>query len=918
MSLPLEPRESRVILDFLRKTDSLLLTRVARRMINHLCWSGVPEAHALLQRFSSDLRSAAGHAGDENQPLARKSPGVLSAVTEEAFTLAAHVLSEEEIVACIETWILDDKSSFLIELAENQGSPLEHILEALARFDELGLDDRKLSASTRHVLRVSLVRRFLSEDTRFIGRARHWIEVHDFCEIGRRLISTQGSRGKLGGKSSGLLLASHIVRKAGSEFEDLRNVKVPKTWYITSDGILGFIEHNHLQDVFNRKYLDVDEVRREYPHIVQVFKNSHLPPDIVRGLSQALDDFGDHPVVVRSSSLLEDQVDSAFSGKYKSLFLANQGPKQQRLDALLDAVAEVYASVFGPDPIEYRAERGLLDAHEEMGIMIQQVVGRRIGPYFCPAYAGVAFSRNEFRWSTRIRREDGLVRLVPGLGTRAVDRVGDDYPVLLAPGQPGLRVNVSAQEVLRYAPRRMDVVNLESGRFETVEVEELVRQFGRDVPAVGQIVSVYDEDGLLRPVGFDWNPSRGTPVVTFEGLIRNTDFVSRMRALLTLLAERMGGPVDLEFASDGTDLYLLQCRPQSGNDDDRPTPLPRDVPADRVVFSAKRFVSNGRLPDLTHIVYVNPDEYAKLPTLESLQEIARVVGRLNKLLPKRQFALLGPGRWGSRGDVRLGVPVTYADISNTSLLVEVARKRGAYAPDVSFGTHFFQDLVESRIRYLPLFPDDPGVAFNQAFLAGAPSVLGDLLPEYRQFARVVRVIDVPRATGGQVLRVAFDADADEALAYLAGASTQGDLSAATAKRDVPSDEPFRWRLRMAERLAADLDADRFGVRAIYLMGSTKNGTARAESDIDLIVHVSGDETRLEALRLWLDGWSRCLAEMNFWRTGVRMDGLLDVHYLTDDEVAQRQGVATKLGAVTDPARVLARYGPPETGTGTEP
>ncbi len=906
----LEPRESLVILDFLKKTDYPLLTRIARRMINHLCWSGVPEAHALLQRFSSDLRPATGDLADGNQPLVRKSPVVLSQATDEAFRLAAAVLSEDEIVSWIETWILDDKSSFLIELAENQGSALEHILEALDRFDELGLDDRKLSASTRQVLRVSLVRRFLSEDTRFIGRARQWIEVHDFCEVGRRLVSTPGSRGKLGGKSSGLLLASHIVRKAGSEFEDLKDVKVPKTWYVTSDGILRFIEHNHLQDVFNRKYLDIDEVRREYPHIVQVFKNSHFPPEIVRGLSQALDDLGDHPLVVRSSSLLEDQVDSAFSGKYKSLFLANQGPKPRRLDALLDAVAEVYASVFGPDPIEYRAERGLLDAHEEMGIMIQQVVGRRVGPYFCPAYAGVAFSRNEFRWSTRIRREDGLVRLVPGLGTRAVDRVGDDYPVLLAPGQPGLRVNVSAQEILRYSPRRMDVVNLESGQFETLEVEDLVRRFGRDVPAVGQMVSVYDDDGLLRPVGFDWNPERGTPVVTFEGLIRSTDFVGRMRALLVLLAERMGGPVDLEFASDGTDLYLLQCRPQSGHDDDRPTPLPHDVLPARVVFSAKRFVSNGRIPDLTHVVYVDSEEYGKLPTLESLQEVARVVGRLNKLLPKRQFALLGPGRWGSRGDVRLGVPVTYADISNTSLLVEVARKRGGNAPDVSFGTHFFQDLVESRIRYLPLFPDDPGVVFNQAFLSGAPSVLGDLLPEYRQFARVVRVIDVPRATGGQVLRVAFDAEADEALGYLAGPSAQGYASVAPSRRDVPSDEPFRWRLRMAERLAADLDAGRFGVRAIYLIGSTKNGTARAESDIDLIVHVSGDGARLDALRLWLDGWSRCLAEMNFWRTGVRTDGLLDVHFLTDEEVAQRQGVAIKLDAVTDPARVLARYPDP--------
>ena len=95
----------------------------------------------------------------------------------------------------------------------------------------------------------------------------------------------------------------------------------------------------------------------------------------------------------------------------------------------------------------------MLDVHEEMGILIQEVVGQTVGKYFMPACSGVAFSHNEFRWSPRIKREDGLLRLVPGLGTRAVDRVADDYPVLVAPGQPNLRANVTVEEVLRYSPQ---------------------------------------------------------------------------------------------------------------------------------------------------------------------------------------------------------------------------------------------------------------------------------------------------------------------------------------------------------------------------------------------------------------------------------------------------------------------------------
>jgi hypothetical protein len=240
-----------------------------------------------------------------------------------------------------------------------------------------------------------------------------------------------------------------------------------------------------------------------------------------------------------------------------------------------------------------------------------------------------------------------------------------------------------------------------------------------------------------------------------------------MQSLLRILADTFGTPVDVEFASDGSHLYLLQCRPQSHSAEDTPAPIPRDVPVERVVFSAHRHVSNGRIPDITHIAYVDPDAYTRIDDLQRLREVGRAVGIVNRTLPKRRFILMGPGRWGSRGDVKLGVSVTYADISNAAVLIEIARQRGGYVPDLSFGTHFFQDLVESSIRYLPLYPDDPGVAFNEAFLTGAPNVLPRLLPELASLADTIHVIDVPQVTGGQVLRIAMNADLDEALAFLA-------------------------------------------------------------------------------------------------------------------------------------------------------
>jgi pyruvate, water dikinase len=902
-----EKREWWVIIEFLRKTDQHLLMRISRRMLNYLCWNGIDEAQQLLQRFAADFTRQT-EAYEDNIPLRRKSIGELLALTEDAFRIAATHLSEGEIVTCIQKWIKDDKSGFLVEAVENQCTSLTDIGQALERYHQLVVQDEELSRSVQIGLRVSLARRFFTEDLEFLNTAKNYIEISDFYELVNHIISPPASHGKLGGKSAGMLLASQIIRKCGEYSDLLSDIKVPKTWYIASDGLMSFVEHNELEDVYNRKYLEIDQIRREYPHIVQVFKNSRFAPEIMKGLSLALDDLEGRPLIVRSSSLLEDRMGAAFSGKYKSLFLANVGTKGERLSALMDAIAEVYASLFGPDPIEYRAERNLIDLHEEMGIMIQEVVGTRVGPYFMPSFAGVAFSNNEFRWSPRIKREDGLLRLVPGLGTRAVDRVGDDYPILVAPGQPGLRVNVTQEEILRYAPRKVDVINIEMQRFETIDAADLFREYGREFPALDLIASVYDSEGIHRPIGFGWDPAESHTVVTFDGLISGTSFMARMRALLKLLRERIGTPVDVEFASDGKDLYLLQCRPQSFSSDAVPSSIPRDLPMERVVFAANKYVSNGRVPDVTHVVYVDPAEYDGLESLNDLKDVGRVIGRLNKLLPKRQFVLMGPGRWGSRGDIKLGVSVTYSDINNTAVLMEIAAKKGNYVPDVSFGTHFFQDLVEAGIRYLPLFPGEPGQVCNELFLRRAPNILAELLPEYAHLARVVHVIDVARATDGLILQVLMNADLDEAVGYFA-APTLGQTAAQERRADIHAltEDHWRWRLRMAEHIAAEVDPDRFGIKGMYVFGSTKNATAGPGSDIDLVVHVGGDEALRTQLELWLEGWSLCLSEMNYLRTGYRTDGLLDVKFVTDADVANHSSFASKIGAITDPARALTLH-----------
>ncbi|MGK2856510.1 MAG: PEP/pyruvate-binding domain-containing protein [Thermoanaerobaculia bacterium] len=902
--------EWRVILGLLRKTDPKLLTRITRKMLNHLAWSGVDEASVIIEGFSASMRGGReGTIVGENRPVILSSRQDLLGQTDRIFTLANERLSEDEILSNIQKWIKEDRSGFLVRILENPQSTLGEITNAIERFHHLASQGLELSFPRERAFRVSLIRRLLSDDSTFIAIAKRFIDVNDFYDLLRRVIHPTGSHGKLGGKGAGLFLAAQVLKAVGKNNELLRGVKTPKTWYLTSDGILNFIDANDLEEIVEQKYEDIGHVRQEYPYIVHVFKNSPLPPEIINGLSVALDDFGDTPLIVRSSSLLEDRIGASFAGMYKSLFIANQGTKRERLVALMDALTEVYASTFGPDPIEYRSEHGLVDFHEEMGVLIQEVAGARVGKYFMPAFAGVAFSNNEFRWSRRIKREDGLLRMVPGLGTRAVDRMSDDYPILVAPGQPTLHVNVTTDEKVRYSPRKVDVINLETNEMESVELRDLMRECGNDYPMVQQLASILRDDRLEQITGLGFEPETDHVVMTFEGLVARTPFVEQIRTILDALQAEFHMPVDIEFAHDGKDLYLVQCRPQSYGSAALPATIPHDLDPERVIFTANRYVSNGAVTGITHIVYVDPMRYAELGGRPELLNVGRAISRLNEILPKRQFILMGPGRWGSRGDIRLGVSVTYSDINSSAMLLEIARKQKDYVPELSFGTHFFQDLVEASIRYLPLYPDEKGIVFNEEFLTSSENILPSLLPDFAALAGTIVVIDVARSTGGQTLQILMNGETDEAVAFLTDAPAS-DAEPIPMRRDDEGsphheDAHWKWRLRMVERLASLLDPKRFGVKALYLFGSTKNATAGPDSDIDLLVHFIGTEQQKSDLLAWLDGWSLSLGEINFLRTGRRLDGLLDVHVITDDDVLRRTSFAAKIGATTDAARPLA-------------
>ena len=896
----------KAILEMLRKTDTSLYQRILRKLLHHLCWSGIAEAYSVMKAITIDIDQSIGSSTKyDNKPL-KKRPINKREFVDAIIDLCTRYLTEDEILAKIDKWIQQDKAGWILKVAEGSESSLNELGDALRTFHNLIPDDLELANSISKGLKVSLIRRYFTDKLDYLNTAKDYLEYQDFFELIERIILPPKSHGKMGGKSSGLFLSYNIIKKQMDYEELLADVKIPKTWYIASDAIMYFLRYNSLEEVIEQKYKQLEEVRLEYPHIVQVFKNSQFPPELMEGLADALEDFGDTPIIVRSSSLLEDQTGAAFSGKYKSLFLANQGTEEEKLDALMDAVAEVYASLFSPDPIEYRAERGLIDFHEEMGIMIQEVVGKKAGKYFFPAFAGVAFSSNEFRWSPRIKREDGLLRLVPGLGTRAVDRLSDDYPILVSPGQPNLRVNVSIQDRVRYSPSKIDVINLSTNEFETKSIEDLIHEIKEEFPSAEKVFSKFESNYLRQTNIFNIDFEKDKLVATLDGVIEKSIIIKKIGLILETLHSKIGSPIDIEFAYNGDSFYLLQSRPQSYSADKVADSIPKDVAKEKILFSANRYVSNGRVPDITHIVYVDPQKYYELPSKEDLISVGRIVGKLNKLLPKRKFILMGPGRWGSRGDIKLGVSVTYSDINNAAVLIEIAQKKGNYTPDLSFGTHFFQDLVEANIRYLPLYPDDPGVEFNYRFFS-LYNHMDQVAPELDSMKEVVRVIDVTQATNGKILKVLFNAESDSALGLITDPSKKEFIEAPKPKKKkiLKGRDQWTWRYRMAEKLALEVDTEKYGVKNIYIFGSSKNETARPDSDIDLIVHISEDEAKRNMLDIWFEGWSLSLAEINYLRTGYNMEGgLLDIHYITDRDINERTTYARKINSKIDAPKRL--------------
>ncbi len=624
-------------------------------------------------------------------------------------------------------------------------------------------------------IKVVLIRAMISDHLEYVGIAKKWLTMDDLRSILRRKISY----GKIGGKAAGMLLAYRILQAVCPD-EIRENIEIPESYYLGADMMYTYMRMNGLLHWNDQKYQPEEKIRADYSRVVDEYLGGEFPRDVLERLYECVEAFHGKPLIVRSSSLLEDNFGTSFAGKYDSYFCPNQGTIQENLAALVDAIKRIYASVLNPDALLYRRTKGLQDYDERMAILIQVVQGEKMGKYFFPHAAGVAFGHNLYRWAPQIRQEDGFLRLVWGLGTRAVDRVGNDYPRLVALSHPTLRPESAPGLLQRYSQQYVDLIDLEENTFKTLPVREVITPQYKILRYIAQLV----QDNYVTNIRTILSGANIQQLVlTMDGVLSRTPFPDRMRRMLNALEEHYNLPVDMEFTISienpneirpNVRISILQCRPQSHLKDVEAR-LPEELNPAEVLFSTRRMVPQGRVGDIQYVIFVPAEAYFALTLPAQRTLLAQAIGRLNSALKGKTFICIGPGRWGT-SNPDLGIPVGFGDVYNSRSLVEVTGEGIGEAPEPSFGTHFFQDLMETKTFPLAIYLEDPDVIYNRDFLYNTHNSLENFLPaeilnDEPFLYDCLRLIDVKACRPDASLELVMDNNKNRAAAFFSPKSS---------------------------------------------------------------------------------------------------------------------------------------------------
>lgn len=594
------------------------------------------------------------------------------------------------------------------------------------------------NSSRYQLLRKRLIRMMISRNKMVVQLCEENFKLSDLVSIGKRIIGT----GFIGGKSTGMLLARAILKNADPGWEE--RLEIHDSFFVGSDVFYSFVINNKCW--WERHQLKAsDAPHAEAKKIREKLLQGKFPREIITQFKEILNYFGQSPIIVRSSSLLEDAYGNAFSGKYESIFCVNQGTPEERLQEFKDAVRTVYASSLSRDVLTYRLHRGLWNRYEEMALLVQRVSGAFYGNFYMPQLAGVGYSFNPFAWDPEINPADGVLRLVFGLGTRAVDRHDDDYTRIVALNAPLKRPEINIDDIHRYSQHTVDVLDLVNNTLTSTDFESVAKS----TPGLPlELFAVRDREMEMRAKKFNvanvfsW-------MLTFKNVITRTNFIEDMKEMLSTIAKAYRYPVDIEFAVNFSDddsyrINLLQCRPFQVKMETGGIRLPENIQnEDTLLRTSGPIIGQATAKKIDRIIYVIPAQYSQLTPSERFS-VARLIGDLTNALPNgKSTMLVGPGRWGSKMP-ELGVPVSFNDIRNASVLCELAVMHKKLSPDISLGTHFFNDIVEMGIVYMGVYPGNEGYVLNEELLLQGPNLLPTLYKKTDPIAAAIHVADVDK------------------------------------------------------------------------------------------------------------------------------------------------------------------------------
>lgn len=665
-------------------------------------------------------------------------------------------------------WHLDDRfepvrdsaSATALQAAIAQHSNADSQRLALDYWDTLFVQAEQClaGAGEDEALKERILTVLIARQPRMLSLARAYLSLADLVSIRQRLVGS----GFIGGKAVGMLVARAILARAEPGLT-ANHLDPHDSWYLGADAFYSFLVHNKAWPQFMRQRTPAGAYR-EAPALRNAILNGTFPAEIRQGLERLLDYYGQYPIMVRSSSLLEDGFGNAFAGKYESLFLVNQGNPEERLAALEQAIRTVYASALSDEALHYREQRGLLDQEEPMALLIQRVNGRYHDQYYLPDAAGVAVSRNAYVWDESMEPDAGMVRLVMGLGTRAVDRISGDHAAMIALDQPDKQPYRNREERYRNSQHQVDLLDITGTGLTTVPLQQLAAQT-TDL-AFDHLAEV-DREASQRARELKLH----SPVwrLTFQALLHQTAFVSQLQRCLHRLEHAYGQPVDTEFTlrlddRGASHINLVQCRPLGTLGADQPVAFPEAVPDKRLLFQTRGHVMGGTMDwTFTRLLWVDADAYAPLSHSQK-QLVARLIGDWNRHLePDDRVLLIGPGRWGASSP-ELGVPVRFSDIHRVTVLVEVADLGRGMVPELSYGSHFFMDLVENQTGYVALFPDQSDQRVQLALLAEAATLPHPHDSEAARDEAVARCVKVMEA-GATPLRLVSDLVSQRCLCW---------------------------------------------------------------------------------------------------------------------------------------------------------